>query len=61
MNYVFIINPAAGKGGKEEEIAKNIRNFFADREENIHIYLSKCPGDAIRFGKEYPIAEGEEV
>ena len=61
MNYVFIINPAAGKGGKAEEIAKNIRNFFADREENIHIYLSKCPGDAIRFGKEYPIAEGEEV
>ena len=61
MNYVFIINPAAGKGGKAEEIAKIIRNFFADREENIHIYLSKCPGDAIRFGKEYPIAEGEEV
>ena len=29
MNYVFIINPVAGKGGKAEEIAKKIRDFFA--------------------------------
>ena len=61
MNYVFIINPAAGKGGKAEETAKTIREFFKEREDNINIYLSKCPGDAIRFGKEYPIPEGEEV
>lgn len=61
MNYVFIINPAAGKGGKAEETAKNIRDFFAGRNDNVKIYLSKCPGDAIRFGKEYPIPEGEEV
>ena len=61
MNYVFIINPVAGKGGKSEDIAKKIRDFFAEREDNIHIYLSKAPGDAVRFGKEYPIPEGEEV
>ena len=61
MNYVFIINPVAGKGGHSEEIAASIREFFSDREDNIHIYLSKAPGDAIRFGKEYPIPEGEEV
>ena len=61
MNYVFIINPAAGKGKKADETAKTIREFFKNREDNIHIYLSKCPGDAIRFGKEYPIPEGEEV
>lgn len=61
MNYVFIINPAAGKGGKAEETAETIRRFFSGREEKIHIYLSKCPGDAIRFGKEFPIPEGEEV
>lgn len=61
MNYVFIINPVAGKGGKADDIAKSIREFFADREEKINIYLSKFPGDAIRFGKEYPIEEGEEV
>lgn len=61
MNYVFIINPVAGKGGKQDNIAKQIREFFKNREDNIHIYLSKCPGDAIRFGKEYPIPEGEEV
>lgn len=61
MDYVFIINPVAGKGGKSDEIAKKIRDFFKNRNENIHIYLSKCPGDAIRFGKEYPIPEGHEV
>lgn len=61
MKYVFIINPVAGKGKQAENIAHKIRDFFANRDEKIHIYLSKCPGDAIRFGKEYPISEGEEV
>ena len=61
MNYVFIINPAAGKGKKCEETEKYIRDFFKNREDNMDIYFSKCPGDAIRFGKEYPIPEGEEV
>lgn len=61
MNYVFIINPAAGKGKKAEETAKTIRDFFKGKNENVNIYLSKCPGDAIRFGREYPIPEGEEV
>ena len=61
MNYVFIINPAAGKGNRSGDIAKKIRDFFKNRDDNIQIYLSKAPGDAIRFGKEYPIPEGEEV
>lgn len=61
MDYVFIINPAAGKGKNADEIARGIRSFFSNRNENINIYLSKCPGDAIRFGKEYPIPEGKEV
>ena len=61
MDYVFVINPLAGKGGMADDIARDIRDFFANREENVNIYLSKCPGDAIRFGKEYPIPEGKEV
>ena len=61
MDYVFVINPVAGKGGMADDIARDIRDFFANREENVNIYLSKCPGDAIRFGKEYPIPEGKEV
>ncbi len=60
MNYVFIINPAAGKGKNAEEIAKKIRDFFKNREEKIQIHFSECPGDAIRFGKEFSIPEGEE-
>lgn len=61
MNYVFIINPAAGKGKNTDETARRIRDFFKGRDDNVNIYLSKCPGDAIRFGREYPIPEGEEV
>ena len=61
MKYVFIINPAAGKGGKSEDIAKKINHFFANREEEVYIHFSEAPGEAIRFGKEFPIAEGEEV
>lgn len=61
MTYVFIINPVAGKGGQQDGIAHKIRDFFKDREENFHIYLSKAPGDSIRFGKEYHIPEGEDV
>ena len=57
MNYVFIINPVAGKGGQADNIAHEIREFFANREEKVHIYLSKCPGDAIRFGKEIKAAD----
>lgn len=60
LNYVFVINPAAGKGGKQDEIAKKIREFFKDRPEKINIYLSCFPGDAIKFGKEYPL-DGEET
>ena len=61
MKFVFIINPAAGKGSKTEETANYIRSFFKNRSEEAEIYFSKCPGDATRFGKEYPIPEGEEV
>ena len=61
MNYVFIINPVAGKGKNCGEIAKHIREFFAERNEKAEIYFSKYPGDIIRFGKEYSIPEGEEV
>ena len=61
MNYVFIINPAAGKRKNPSELAKHIRDFFENRPENIEIYFSKGPGDIIEFGKNYNIPEGEEV
>lgn len=61
MNYVFIINPVAGKGRDYDDIARRVREFFEDRSENVSVYLSKAPGDAIRFGKEFPLAEGEET
>ncbi len=61
MNYVFVVNPVAGKGGRADSLACEIRDFFAGREENLCIYFSKSPGDATRFVKEYPLSNGEET
>lgn len=61
MTYVFIINPAAGKGGRTDSIAGKIRRFFENREEKLHIHVSEYPGEIIEFGKSFPIPEGEEV
>lgn len=61
MNYVFVINPVAGKGNQANNIVHQIHSFFERRKDTIHVYLSKCAGDAIRFGREFPIAKKEEV
>ena len=42
MDYVFVINPVAGKGGMADDIARDIRDFFANREENVNIYEVMC-------------------
>lgn len=61
MKYVFIINPKAGKGNSADEIARKIRSFFSEKKMESPIYLSQCPGDAVRFSRDYPVPEGEEV
>lgn len=45
MRYVFIINPAAGKGKRKEIIAENIHSFFKDRNEEYAVFYSKYCGN----------------
>jgi len=46
MRYVFIINPAAGKGKLQEKISENINAFFSEKNLDFSILYSKEPGDA---------------
>lgn len=61
MKYVFVINPKAGKGKSAGEIARKIRSFFSGKNIEYNIYLSECPGDAIRFSRDCPVPEEEEA
>lgn len=46
MKYLFIINPAAGKGKKQEEIKNNIINYFSDKDLDYEIYITGGKDDA---------------
>lgn len=52
MQHIFIVNPTAGKGKVQNEIVKQIEEYFADAQ-NYKIYITKKAGE----GKE--IAERE--
>lgn len=51
MNYYFIINPKAGKGGHTEILEENIRNSCEKRELTYEIYHTKAVFDATDFVK----------
>ena len=45
MKYLFIINPVAGKGNKQQGIIDAVKAYFGDRED-FEIYLTAAAGDA---------------
>jgi YegS/Rv2252/BmrU family lipid kinase len=49
MKHIFIINPIAGKGNYQHDIEKNINNYYAYKEIEYDIYITKYKGDAKRF------------
>ncbi|MBR4761451.1 MAG: diacylglycerol kinase family lipid kinase [Clostridia bacterium] len=46
MKYLFIINPTAGKGNRQEDIIKGVKAFFSGKDADYEIYLTTAPGDA---------------
>lgn len=46
MKYLFIINPAAGKGTKQAAVIDSVKRCFSGREDGYEIYMTKAPGDA---------------
>ena len=46
MKYLFIINPAAGKGNKQMEIIDSINGYFSGTDTDYEIYITRAAGDA---------------
>lgn len=46
MRYVFYINPMAGKGKLQDDIINNIKEYFADKELEYKIHVTKSRLDA---------------
>jgi YegS/Rv2252/BmrU family lipid kinase len=51
MKHIFIINPVAGNGKIQDDIAYNINNSFKEKNNNYEIYYSKFKGDIENFIK----------
>ncbi len=48
MRYVFLINPAAGKGELQPEIEAAVRKYFADNGGDYTVYVTKSGDDMIQ-------------
>ena len=53
MKTVFIVNPKAGKGKAKAKLIENLASTILEKKLDAEIYVTKCPGDATRFVKEY--------
>ncbi len=60
MRHVFIINPAAGKQDRTEQIRAEVAAAFQTRPETPEIRVSRAPGDGIRLARE-ACEEGGEL
>lgn len=60
MKYVFIINPAAGKGKTVKELYNEIANYCSKKKLEYAVQITAAMGDAGRFAREHA-QKGEEV
>jgi len=49
MRHIFIINPVAGNGKVQHEIANNIHAFLKNKKTEYEVYFTKFKGDANSF------------
>ncbi len=60
MRYVFIINPAAGKGRTVKKLGLEIAEYCSLNKLEYSVQITKAPGDAKRFSYEHAI-KGDQV
>lgn len=60
MKYLFIVNPVAGKGVKQERIIDSVVKFSGATEKNVEIFITEEPGDAKEKARK-AAESGEEV
>lgn len=58
MRYLFIINPAAGKG-KAEQLLPLINAYFSQNKGDYHVLVTKGAGDALKASREETEKGGE--
>lgn len=46
MKYLFIVNPAAGKGKKQKGIISSVKQYFSGKSGEFEIYITKAADDA---------------
>ena len=51
MRHIFVVNPIAGNGNYQQEIANNIQSLFKDKKISYEIYYTKFKGDAYEYIK----------
>lgn len=59
MKYIFIVNPAAGKGIIQQQLIKQIKQQL--RPEQYELYLTVAPGDEERYIKQRLNQTSEEL
>lgn len=52
--FIFIVNPAAGKGLHTESLCAKIHRYFSARNMGFEIHLTTGPQDALQFVQSYP-------
>lgn len=52
--FIFIVNPAAGKGLHTESLCAKIHRYFSVRNMGFEIHLTTGPQDAFQFVQSYP-------
>ena len=60
MRYVFIVNPAAGKGKVTAQLCKEIAEYCSINNLEYSLQMTTASGDAQRFAKEHA-QKGDEV
>ena len=53
MKTVFILNPKAGKGKQKEKLKEVLVKTIAEKGLDAQVYVTKYPGDATRFVRDY--------
>ncbi len=60
MKYLFFINPVAGKGNLQKNIANEIEKYFEDNGGEYHIYITTFKGEAKQLARN-AAESGEQI
>lgn len=60
-DFIFIVNPAAGKGAHVQSLCARIQDHFSACGENFAIHQTSGAGDALDFVRSYPNADRRQL